>query len=156
MGINALFDPKRKRKIQEALRRRDASVFRRGRQAMENDRAGEPDAGGAASSSVSVEEPTRIFRPAQSRSEVQDSPSNDEPDPATAKLLEACEKGDFEGAEDALRMGANADFMRFIRHSGSPDLEEEVIGKVIRPIWLAKENGHTEIVELLKRLGVKE
>ena len=56
--------------------------------------------------------------------------------------------------KDAIAKGADPNLFAHARE-GSENPEETAFHKFERPIWLAERNGHTEIVEYLRRLGVK-
>ncbi len=158
MILMTIFNPKRKKQIKNALKKGDVTVFRKPRAQRAIEETEEQPTKSIPIVDIDSDAPTRPY-PLMKSKDKTNGPAQDDPNPVDAQLLEACEKGDIEAVKDALRKGADADMPHLILVDGRKEGRKEDdagIWGFARPIKVAKENGHTEIVEFLKRLGVKE
>ncbi len=151
---NALFDKKRKEKIRNALKRGDASVFRRDRPAareLEQDQTATtvltPEDGGP----DAHEETLPRFQPLRRRPG--HAPDGDRE--IDLELIQAAREGDLEGVKDALRRGADVQTTCLVTLMGGSNLDDCQVSIPMTPLEGAEEGGNPEVIELLKKRGAK-
>ncbi len=137
MKVMALFNKKRKKQIKEALKRGDASVFRRDRPAsreLEQDQTATdirvietgPVADGEAQMLVDL------------------------------TLIQSAREGDLEGVKDALSKGADVHTPYRVTQQVRPNLGDCQFYKQMTPLEAAEEGGNPAVIELLKKHGAKK
>ncbi len=145
MAKNALFDKKRKRQIKEALKRGDASVFRRGRQSPAAPQAADDEKTSPAPMVPAEDEQdyiTHAIRPGERRID--------------HELVQAVRLGDVERVMDAINNGADVNAECTVCHAIRPKKGDCQSFFKTTPLGAAENLGLKEIASILKRAGAVE